>query len=140
MNSNKDIRGNFEPGDSLIDRCVSAYEADRISYVTWDVCVSRDHEIVTGSKKDSGLTFDASGHLKLTKKDQIEPCNTSNEMAVRYCLIRRGLALDQANIMCYKKHERLAEKLINARMEEAPSGCARLTLSRSSWLTKSFGR
>ena len=134
MNSNKDIRGNFEPGDSLIDRCVSAYEADRISYVTWDVCM------VTGSKKDSGLTFDASGHLKLTKKDQIEPCNTSNEMAVRYCLIRRGLALDQANIMCYKKYERLAEKLINARMEEVPSGCARLTLKQVELADKSFGR
>lgn len=40
--------------------------------------------------------------------------------AWRYCLIRRGLALDQANIMCYKEHERLVEKLINARMEELP--------------------
>ena len=33
--------------------------------------------------------------------------------AWRYCLIRRGLALDQANIMCYKEHERLVEKLID---------------------------
>ena len=98
-----DIRGNFEPGDSLIDRCVSTYEADRIAYVSWDVCVSRDHEILTGSKKDTGLTFDSAGHLKLTKKDQVEPCNTSNEMAVRYCLTRRGLALDQANIMCLQE-------------------------------------
>ena len=37
--SGLDIRGNYEPRDSLIDRCVNAYEADRISYVTWDVCV-----------------------------------------------------------------------------------------------------
>ena len=34
-----DIRGNFEPGDSLVDRCVAAYESDRISYIGWDVCV-----------------------------------------------------------------------------------------------------
>ena len=133
-----EIRGNYEPGDSLIDRCVSAYESDRISYVTWDVCVSRDHEILTGAKKDSGLSFDASGHLKLTKKEQVEPCNTSNEMAVRYCLIRRGLALEQANIMDYKKHERLAEKLMNARMEEAPSGCVRLTLKQVETADKKF--
>ena len=39
-----DIRGNYEPGDSLIDRCVSANEADRISYVTWDVCVCVCHK------------------------------------------------------------------------------------------------
>ena len=49
-----------------------------------DVCVSRDHEIITGSNKDSGLTFDAAGHLKLTKQDQVEPCNTSNEMLVDF--------------------------------------------------------
>ena len=133
-----DIRGNFEPGDSLVDKCVAAYEADRISSISWDVCVSRDHEIVTGSKKDNSLTFDNSGHLKLTKKDQIEPCNTSNEMAVRYCLSRRGLALDQANVMCYKKHDRLAEKLINSRMEEAPSGCLRLTLKQIEMADKRF--
>ena len=73
------------------------------------------------------MTFDSAGHLKLTKKDQVEPCNTSNEMAVRYCLTRRGLAMDQANVMCFKKHDRLSEKLISARMEEAPAGCVRLT-------------
>jgi hypothetical protein len=117
---------------------VSNNESDRISYVSWDVCVSRDHEIVTGSKKDNSLTFDAAGHLKLTKKDQVEPCNTSNEMAVRYCLIRRGLALDQANVMCYKLHDRLAEKLMNARMEEAPSGCLRLTLKQVELADKKF--
>ena len=133
-----DIRGNLEPGDSLIDRCVAAYESDRISYVSWEVCVSRDHEILTGSKKDNGLTFDTAGHLKLTKKDQVEPCNTSNEMAVKYCLTRRGLALDQANVMCYMKHDRLAEKLINARMEEAPVGCVRLTLKQIEAADKKF--
>ena len=133
-----DIRGNFEPGDSLVDRCVAAYEADRISYIAWDVCVSRDHEIVTGSKKDSSLTFDSSGHLKLTKKDQVEPCSTANEMAVRYCLIRRGLALDQANVMCFKKHDRLSEKLMNARMEDAPPGCIRLSLKQIEIADKKF--
>ena len=136
--SGLDIRGNYEPGDSLIDRCVAAYEADRTVYVSWDVCVSRDHEILTGSKKDTGLTFDSAGHLKLTKKDQVEPCNTSNEMAVRYCLTRRGLALDQANIMCYKKHDRLAETLISSRMEEAPVGCVRLTLKQIEMADKKF--
>ena len=61
-----------------------------------------------------------------------------NEMAVRYCLSRRGLALDQANVMCYKKHDRLAEKLMNARMEEAPSGCLRLTLKQIEMADKKF--
>ena len=133
-----DLRGNYEPGDSLVDRAVAAYEADRVSYITWDVCVSRDHEIVTGSKKDANLSFDSSGVLKLTKRDQVEPCSTTNEMQVRYCLIRRGLALDQANVMCFKLHDRLAEKLMNARMEEPPTGCVRLSLKQVETADKKF--
>ena len=133
-----DLRGNYEPGDSLVDRAVAAYEADRVSYITWDVCVSRDHEIVTGSKKDANLSFDSSGVLKLTKRDQVEPCSTTNEMQVRYCLIRRGLALDQANVMRFKLHDRLAEKLMNARMEVPATGCVRLSLKQIETADKKF--
>ena len=90
------LRGNFEPGDSLVDKAVACYEPDRLCCISWDACASRDHEILTGSKRDTSLTFDSSGSLKLTKRDQVQPCNASNEIQVRYCLIRRGLALDQA--------------------------------------------
>ena len=130
-----DLRGNFEPGDSLVDKAVARYESDRLCYISWDACVSRDHEILIGLKRDTSLTFDSSGSLKLTKRDQVEPCNASNEIQVRYCLIRRGLALDQGNILCYKLHDRLAEKLMNCRMEEPPSGC----MNRLKQQTKSFG-
>ena len=136
--SGLDLRGNYEPGDSLVDRAVAAYESDRVSYIPWDVCVSRDHEIVTGTKKDANLSFDSSGTLKLSKRDQVEPCSTGNEMQVRYCLIRRRLALDQANIMCFKLHDRLAEKLMNARMEEPPSGCLKLSLKQIETADKKF--
>eukprot|EP00435_Cladocopium_sp_Y103_P042439 s723_g11.t1 len=133
-----DLRGNYEPGDSLVDRCVASYESDRISYIPWDVCVSRDHEILTGTRKDNNLSFDSSGTLKLAKKDHVEPCSTSNEMQVRYCLIRRGLGLDQANVMDFKKHDRLAEKLMNAKMEEPPQGCLKLSLKQIEMADKKF--
>ena len=136
--SGLDLRGNFEPGDSLVDKAVACYESDRLSYISWDACVSRDHEILTGSKRDTSLTFDTSGSLKLTKRDQVEPCNASNEIQVRYCLIRRGLALDQGNILCYKLHDRLAEKLMNIRMEEPPAGCMRVSLKQIETADKKF--
>ena len=39
---------------------------------------------------------------------------------------------------CAKKHDRLAEKLISARMEEAPVGCVRLTLKQIEMADKKF--
>ena len=133
-----ELRGNYEPGDSLVDRCVAAYEADRIAYIPWDACVCREHEITTGAKKDSSLSFDSAGNLKLAKKDVVEPCSTTNEMQIRYCLVRRGLALDQANVMEYNKHDRLAEKLMNARMEDPPQGCQKISLKQLETADKKF--
>ena len=62
------IRGAYEPGDSLIDRAVHMLEQDRIAYLEWSVCVSREHELATNSRKDSSLTFDSSGLLRMVKR------------------------------------------------------------------------
>ena len=57
---------------------------------------------------------------------------------MRYCLTRRGLALDQGNILCYKLHDRLAEKLMNCRMEDPPAGCMRVSLKQIETADKKF--
>ncbi len=57
---------------------------------------------------------------------------------MRYCLIRRGLALDQGSILCYKLRDRLAENLMNSRMEEPPSGCMRVSLKQIETADKKF--
>ena len=51
-----DLRGNYEPGDSLVDKCIAAYESDRLTYVPWESCVSREHEIATGAKRDPSFS------------------------------------------------------------------------------------
>ena len=58
--SGLDLRGNYEPGDSLVDLTVAACDSDRVACMPWDV-VSRDHAMVTGTKKDatSALMFQA---------------------------------------------------------------------------------
>ena len=43
------ISGPYEPGDALVDRCIAIYDADRIQFIPWDICTSREHEILHGS-------------------------------------------------------------------------------------------
>lgn len=133
-----DLRGNHEPGDSLVDRCVACYEGNRLTYIPWEACVSRDHEVITGTKKDAGLSFDASGVLKLSKSEAVEPMSTASDMQVRYCLVRRGLAMEQANIISYANHDRLTEKLMSARMEEPQPGYQKLTMKQIETADKKF--
>ena len=120
----------IKPGDTLIDKCISIYDSDRLQYIAWADCVSREHELLTGTKKDPSLSFDASGNLKLGKQNKVEPCPTGTEIQVRYCLVRRALALDQSNLLSFSNMESWTEKLLQYRLEEPPSGFARTSMKQ----------
>ncbi|CAK8996836.1 Uncharacterized protein SCF082_LOCUS4952 [Durusdinium trenchii] len=86
------IQGQQEPGDSLVDLA------------------------------DPLLSFDSSGTLKVAKKDSVTPCDVSSELHVRYCLVRRGLAMEQANLLAFEKHDTWCELLFHRKMTDAPPG------------------
>ena len=84
----KALEGHHHAGDSLADLAVNIYESDRLRHISWENCVSCEHEILASSKKDAALTFDCNGNLKLSKRDHISPCEVSSELQIKYCLIR----------------------------------------------------
>ena len=114
----------------MIDRCIAIYDSDRLRYVEWSASVSREHELLSGTKKDSSLTFDSGGALKLSKQQKTDPCQTSSEIQVRYCLVRRALAFDQANLVDFQLMEAWNEKLLPSRLEEPSTGFARTTMKQ----------
>ena len=124
------IRGPYEPGDSLVDKFVSFYESDRLQWISWDQCISREHELMSSSKKDQRLVVQTSGELKFTSSAKYEPCDTSSEILLRYCFIRRALAMEQANILAYKNHDKWLEKIMACRLEAVPHGFARTTFQQ----------
>eukprot|EP00435_Cladocopium_sp_Y103_P030149 s3745_g7.t1 len=124
------IRGPYEPGDSVVDKFVSFYESDRLQWLSWDQCVSREHELLSSGKRDQRLVVQSSGELKLSATDKVDPCDTSSEILLRYCLMRRGLAMEQANILAYKYHDKWLEKILSCRLETVPAGFARTTFQQ----------
>ena len=132
------IKGQYEPGDTLVDKCCAAYESDRIVYIEWSSCISREFELMNNVKKDANLTMTTDGTLKLAKSQKVEPMQSSNEIQIRYCLVRRGLALEQANILDFKKHDELLEMLMEARMAEPLTGYQRISLKQLELADKKF--
>ena len=98
---------------------------ERIQYVSWEPSVSREHELLTGLKRDTQLTFDGSGNSKLQKANQAEPCDTSSEIQVKYALTRRALAIEQENLAIFSPMEAWSEKMMQSRFEQPSSGFAR---------------
>ena len=66
----------------------------------------------------------------MNKRDHVSPCDISSELQIKYCLIRRGLALEQGNVMAFELHELWAEKLMSCRLAEPPAGYARVTFKQ----------
>ena len=82
------IRGQYEPADALVDKCCAAYESDRLSYVEWSLCISREYELANNVKKDADLSFNSDGTLKLARTSKIEPmqgCQRS-KCATHWCV------------------------------------------------------
>ena len=124
------IRGNYEPGDTLVDRCCSCYKQDRLVYIEWAACISREFELTNNVKRDTNLSFTNEGVLKISKQEKHQPAATSTEIQVKYCLVRRGLALDQAGILTYKHHDKWAEFLMDTRMTEPPPGYQQVSMKQ----------
>ena len=125
-----EIRGPYEPGDTVVDKFVSFYESDRLQWISWDQCISREQELTSNNKKDQRLVVQTSGELKISSASRFEPCDTSSEILLRYCFIRRALAMEQANILSYQNHDKWLEKIMSCRLEAVPSGFSRTTFQQ----------
>lgn len=121
------IEGVMEPSDRLVDLLVAQYEDNRVAYVELSRCTSKDQEVVAASsKEDKMLTVDSTGSVKWKNGPTKVEADLSTDLMIRYALSRRGLAAEQANLVSFANHDRWAEHLMKSRMEEPPSGYARV--------------
>ena len=66
-------------------------------------------------KKETALKIE-NGMLKIQKNEMTEEADTSTELLIRYCLTRRALAMEQANLLNFSFHEQWSEALMAARL------------------------
>ena len=117
------IKDQSEPSEALVDKAVACYESNELRYLSWEVCTSREQEVGSDRRKDTRFTLDENtGRLKVETKDAEEKASTVSEVHVLQALQRRSLALDQANIVEYSLMQRWSDRLLRAKMQEAPPG------------------
>ncbi|CAE7844528.1 unnamed protein product, partial [Symbiodinium sp. KB8] len=111
------------------DKCVAIYEDNRLAYVDLTICTSKDAEVKasSSSKEDKHLTIDASGNVRMKGQQLKIEADISSDLLLQYALERRGLALEQANIVAYDLHDMWVSKLFEARYREPPVNYSRVT-------------
>ena len=125
------IKGITEPADSLVDFCCNVYEDNRLRYIEWDRCLSKEQEMQSDSKKVTVFSLDsATGKLKIENKLPDDKADTSTDILLLQALTRRSLAMDQANLVEYSVIQSWVDRLMRARTDEAPVGFTKPSLKQ----------
>ena len=115
------IRGNFEPSDRLVDVAVTMFEENRLSYIEPSACTSKSQEVLSKSKEDKHISI-VDGSLRIKNPGNKLEAELGTDLLLGYALTRRGLALDQANVLEFAIHDSWVEKLMEVKHTPAPPG------------------
>eukprot|EP00435_Cladocopium_sp_Y103_P013398 s4340_g3.t1 len=116
------LKGPLEPSDSLVDVFCSIYESNRLRFVPWEKYTAKESELDKETKTEHLFALDSTGKLKVESKKSDPVADTSTEILLQYALQRRGLSMDQANLLDIKIHQLWVDRLIKVRLQVPPPG------------------
>ncbi|CAE7927895.1 unnamed protein product [Symbiodinium necroappetens] len=118
-----------EPGHALVDKVQSMLDQGLISHIPPEKCVSRQDEIM-GVKSESRLSLGSDGNIKMTHQASDLRCDTSGELRLRQCFLRRALAFDQVGLASFVQLEEWSNKMFQALLESPPAGYRYVTIQQ----------
>ena len=122
--------GELEPSHALCDKYFNMLEDGVVRFVPWSEYTKREQEI-EGIKVVRDLVTVNDGVLKLAKReDKASSADMSDNLMVKYALMRRGLAMDQVGILAYDIHDSLINAYFHELVRDAPEGYRRPSLDQ----------
>ena len=119
------LRGPLEPSDGLVDLFCAMYEANRLRFVPWEKYTAKEAEIDKEVRTEHLFAVDSSGKLKVEGKKPDPVADTSTEILLQYARQRRGLSMDQANLLEFRTHQLWVDRLLKVRLQVPPVGYSR---------------
>lgn len=122
------IKGTSEPSHTLLDECCSQFEQRILRYIDPSKCTSRESE-VAHSKTHKKLKLDGNS-LAVTESKAVPDESISTTYHLSQCLLRRGMALEFANLVTFSHHQEYCEKLLRHLSLEPPPSFQATTLTQ----------
>ena len=115
------ILGSFWASHQLVDKAVQQWEENSLRYIELTACTSREQEVLA-EKSTPSLTFDSTGNIKVTKKQELAQCSLTGDLRLRTAMQRRALAYDLAGIASFLVMEKWANLLFEKLQQDPPHG------------------
>ena len=119
----------LEPSHHLVDKVFQQLEDGCVSWLPWNTLSSRAHESAS-VKQAYQLTFDASGNVKASKKEDDAVISLTGDIRVRQALTRRALAYDLAHLVDFTDLESWSEHLFACMLRTPPPGFQHTSMSQ----------
>ena len=123
------LTGQLECAHSLVDRVVQMVDDSVLRYLSWEECTTREMELA-GVKKIKEWRADANGVLREMVRDPPSSADVSSPLHVQWALQRRGLALEQGQLLTFSDHERWTNRMLRELTRDPPYGYQRTTLEQ----------
>ena len=115
------ISGSMEPSNHLVDRFCQMAEEGCLKYVPLSKCSSREQEISSQRTDKQILTIENSQVCAKSKIAETS-VDVSTDLKVMQAFTRRGLALEQANLMSFEVHDMVARTFMQHLSRAVPPG------------------
>ena len=123
------ISDQLEPAHHVVDKFHSMRVEGELKYLAPHEVPTRDQEL-QNIKTEELIKRDASGHLRAHDETKVPDADTRTDLRLRQAYIRRGLALEVADVMTFTVHEKLVDKLFQEYQREPPAGYNQVTLGQ----------
>ncbi|CAE7222621.1 unnamed protein product [Symbiodinium sp. CCMP2592] len=110
-----------EPGHGLVDRVQAMLDSAQVLHIAPEKCISR-HDEILGEKTEQKLSLGADGNIKITKQASSLRCETTGELKLRRCFLRRALAFDQVGLASFIAMESWHNRMFQALLDVPPAG------------------
>ena len=104
--------------------------SNSITWISPAKCTKRDVEVQMLGKEKTSLVQAETGALKLSATAKVPEAEHASAIQLMYCLIRRGLALDQCSFVPWKDHDLYTQTLMAYLNNEPAAGMSRVSVAQ----------
>ena len=122
-----EITHEYEPSHSTIDAFAAMLQDGSIKILPLSKCISRDQELHS-EKADKHVLHLEGNQIQVKNQQHDLASDLSNELKVHQAFIRRGLALEMANLASYLQHEKVVREFMTRLTQTPPPGFKKVTI------------
>ena len=124
------ITGEMEPSHQLLDLTNNILETGSILWVAPSRCTKRSEEVQLAIRERPPTVQIENQQLKVSQMNEEFKADCGSEIKLQWCLQRRGIAMDQCQLLSWAVHEAWVQQLFRTLSQQPPSNYQQIKMDQ----------